>query len=158
MDVLIVDDSRAMRCIVARALKEMGVPGFPYWEAANGKAALAAIADKRPALVISDFNMPEMTGLELLKTMRSDGTAIPFGFVTSESSSQLQEEAVAAGASFLITKPFTAANLNQTIGPLLATLGCDTETVDEGAVPNSLAWQGKFPPPGQIGADRKSVV
>jgi two-component system chemotaxis response regulator CheY len=150
MNVLIVDDSKAMRCIIARALREMGVPGSPYLEAANGKAALHTIAENHPEFVISDLNMPEMSGMELLQELRKDGNTTPFGFVTSEASSQLREEAAAAGAGFVITKPFTPANLSQTLGPLLARLGCRTQSVDSDLTAACLNNGGKFPSPAQI--------
>jgi two-component system chemotaxis response regulator CheY len=150
MNVLIVDDSKAMRCIIARALREMGVPGSPYLEAANGKAALRTIAESDPEFVISDLNMPEMSGMELLQELRKDGNTIPFGFVTSEASAQLREEASAAGATFVVTKPFTAANLSQTLGPLLDKLGCCTRSVDSDMAQASLGNGDKFPTPPQI--------
>lgn len=150
MNVLIVDDSKAMRCIVARSLREMGVPGTPYLEAANGKAALETIAASRPDLVISDLNMPEMSGMELLRHLRGNGDATPFGFVTSEASAQLRQEAADAGASFVVTKPFTAANLSLTIGPLLAQLGCRTKSVDSDAASGCVVSDGAFPKPAQI--------
>jgi len=129
MNVLIVDDSKAMRCIIARALREMGVPS-PYLEAENGRAALETIAASGPDFVISDLNMPEMSGMQLLQTLRESGDATPFGFVTSEASPQLRQEAAEAGASFVVTKPFTAANLSLTLGPLLAAIGCRTERLE----------------------------
>jgi two-component system chemotaxis response regulator CheY len=152
MNVLIVDDSKAMRCIIARALREMGVPGTPYLEAANGKIALQTIASTDPELVISDLNMPEMSGMELLKALRLEGRQTPFGFVTSEASAQLRQEAAEAGATFVVTKPFTAANLSLTLGPLLARMGCQTQNVDSDLAQTSLGTQASFPKPAQVGS------
>jgi two-component system, chemotaxis family, chemotaxis protein CheY len=150
MNVLIVDDSKAMRCIIARALREMGVPGSPYLEAANGQAALNTIASADPDLVISDLNMPEMTGMQLLRILRQDGNATPFGFVTAEASAELRQEAADAGARFVVTKPFTPANLSQALGPVLAALGCETMTVDDALGKASFDTNSAFPKPAQI--------
>jgi two-component system chemotaxis response regulator CheY len=152
MNLLIVDDSKAMRSIIARALREMGVPGSPYLEASNGKAALETIAASAPEMVISDLNMPEMSGMQLLHALRDGGNATPFGLVTSEASAQLREEAAQAGALFVVTKPFTAANLNDTLGPHLAKLGCRTRAVDSDGPNASLNTSAKLPKPAQVGA------
>jgi two-component system chemotaxis response regulator CheY len=151
MNVLIVDDSKAMRFIIARALREMGVPGAPYLEAPNGKVALQTVADAAPELIISDLNMPEMSGMQLLQALRDGGDATAFGFVTSEASAQLRQEAAQAGAQFVVTKPFTAANLSVTLGPVLAGLGCGTREVDSDTAEACLASHASFPTPAQIG-------
>jgi two-component system chemotaxis response regulator CheY len=151
MDILIVDDSKAMRCIIARALREIGIPGSPYLEAANGKAALQVIESSAPALVISDLNMPEMSGMELLQALRQTGNPIPFGFVTSEASMQLRLEAADAGAVFVVTKPFTAANLSQSLGPVFKRMGCQMQNVDVD-VAEALDGGAGFPKPVQVAA------
>jgi two-component system chemotaxis response regulator CheY len=108
--ILIVDDSRAMRSLVKRAV-EQAESGHELAEAANGVEALRAIETRRPDLVLSDWNMPEMNGLELLRALRSAGDATPFGFVTSDSSPHMRELAQNEGAQFLISKPFTSDTL-----------------------------------------------
>ena len=86
MKILVVDDSKAMRMIVRRALRQCEVPGgINVVEADSGVTALEQIAAEHPDLVLSDWNMPEMTGIELLEKLRGDGTTTRFGFVTSES-------------------------------------------------------------------------
>lgn len=157
MNVLIVDDSKAMRCIIARALREMGVPGSPYLEAPNGKVALQTIAESNPELVISDLNMPEMSGMELLQALRTNGTDLAFGFVTSEASAQLRQEAADAGAKFVVTKPFTASNLSVTLGPVLAGLGCSTRTVDSDG-PAATGTGTAFPKALQVGMTLKELL
>jgi two-component system chemotaxis response regulator CheY len=114
MRILIVDDSRAMRMIVARTLKQTGRPA-KVSEASNGLEALGAIRDDAPDLVLSDWNMPEMTGIELLRTLRAEGSDVPFGFVTSETTAEMREQAILAGARFLIAKPFTADDLDEAL-------------------------------------------
>ena len=108
MNVLIVDDSKAMRMIVSRTLRQAGFGDGVLREAADGAEALAAIKDEEPDLVLSDWNMPEMNGIELLRALRADGCGVRFGFITSESTTEMREQAIGAGAEFLIAKPFTA--------------------------------------------------
>lgn len=119
MQVLIVDDSKAMRMIVRRTLRQAGFDEWTSAEASNGREALDSLAAGMPDLILSDWNMPEMNGLELLQTLKSAGHAVKFGFVTSESTPEMNEAAREAGALFLITKPFTAEKFQETLGPLL---------------------------------------
>jgi len=119
MRVLVADDSRVMRQIVIRTLRQAGYD-WEITEAANGAAALDIAQAEDPDLVLSDWNMPEMNGIELLRAMRQHGIDIPLGFVTSEGSAEMREQADAAGALFLIAKPFTAEIFRDTIDPFLA--------------------------------------
>ena len=70
-------------------------------------------------LVLCDWNMPEMNGMELLNVLRGQGDTTPFGFVTSEGSAQMRERAEAAGALFLIAKPFTPETFAEVLEPVL---------------------------------------
>lgn len=117
--VLIADDSRVMRQIVIRTLRQAGYD-WDVREAADGAQALAAIRADEPDVVLSDWNMPEMTGIELLRALRAEGFGTPFGFVTSEGSQEMRDTAEAAGALFLIAKPFTADTFRDAIEPVLA--------------------------------------
>ena len=117
--VLVVDDSRVMRQIVVRTLRQAGYD-WDVREAGNGVEALAAVRADEPDVVLSDWNMPEMGGLDLLRSLRSAGFETPFGFVTSEGSPQMREQAEAAGALFLIAKPFTPDAFRAVIEPVLA--------------------------------------
>lgn len=111
MKVFVVDDSRAMRMIVKRTLSQAeGFGSAEITEAADGSEALGLIRAATPDLVLSDWNMPEMTGIQLLEALRAEGNTVTFGFVTSESTPEMYERAMGAGASFLVTKPFTARN------------------------------------------------
>jgi len=107
MKLLIVDDSKAMRAIVRRHVQAVGIRELEIEEAADGAEALELIRRQRPDLVLSDWNMPTMTGIELLEALRAEGIDVPFGFVTSESQDTFQERAFDAGAQFVIAKPFT---------------------------------------------------
>jgi two-component system chemotaxis response regulator CheY len=119
MKILIVDDSRVMRSIVARTLRQAGFDDHDVVQAGNGVEALDVISEEEPDLVLSDWNMPEMTGIELLRTLRGQGDAIPFGFVTSEGSPEMRQRAEDAGAMFLIAKPFTPEAFAEVLEPVL---------------------------------------
>ncbi|HEX8630731.1 MAG TPA: response regulator [Catenuloplanes sp.] len=119
MKILIADDSRVMRQIVTRTLRQAGYEGHELVEAADGRQAYDAAVSERPDLVLSDWNMPEMTGVEVLRALRADGVQVPFGFVTSESTAEMLQAAEAAGALFLITKPFTAETFRDKLDPIL---------------------------------------
>lgn len=120
MKVLIVDDSKAMRMIVKRTLRQAGFTTHEVQEAENGKLALDLIRTYKPDVVLSDWNMPEMTGIQLLEALATE-PAKPkyFGFVTSEGSEDMRERARVAGALFVITKPFTADTFTQHLGAIL---------------------------------------
>ena len=105
--ILIVDDSKAMRMIVARTLRQAGYGDCQFVEACDGDEALEVIRVECPDLVLSDWNMPKMLGIDLLKAARAAGEKVRFGFVTSEVSDHIKTEARSAGAEFVITKPFT---------------------------------------------------
>ena len=119
MKILIVDDSRVMRQIVVRTLRQAGLDGHDVVEAENGKLGFDAVLEHRPDLVLSDWNMPEMTGIELLDRLRGSGSTVPFGFVTSEGSTEMRERAAASGALFLIAKPFTAEAFQDVLDPVI---------------------------------------
>ena len=107
MKILVVDDSRAMRLIVRRTLRQAGFASLEVCEAENGADALEKFSETSPDLVLSDWNMPEMSGLAFLEALRAKGAQVSFGFVTSEATEQMREKAREAGAQFLIKKPFT---------------------------------------------------
>ena len=114
-----VDDSRVMRQIVCRTLRQAGFTGHDLVEARNGVEGLAAVARTQPDLVLSDWNMPMMDGLGMLTAMRSRGDATPFGFVASKGASEMVRRAEAAGALFFINKPFTVAVFREKLQPVL---------------------------------------
>jgi two-component system chemotaxis response regulator CheY len=118
MQILIVDDSRAMRSIVIRAVRAAGFEQASFREATNGAEALALVREWKPDLVVSDWNMPEMSGIELLRKLREEGNGVRLGFVTSESDPAQRDVAASAGALFLISKPFTPEAVKAALGPL----------------------------------------
>jgi len=107
MQILIVDDSKAMRAMIIRSVKAAGLPELGIAEAANGVEALAAVHQNPPDLVLTDWNMPEMSGIEFVEAVRAEGSAVPIGFVTSEQNPNILERAYKAGALFVLAKPFT---------------------------------------------------
>jgi two-component system chemotaxis response regulator CheY len=117
--ILVVDDSKAMRLIVRRTLRQAGFGDCEVDEAANGVEALAAIEKARPDLVLSDWNMPEMNGYELLTQLRARQNDVRLGFITTESTADMQAKARDAGALFLIAKPFSAESFRAVLAPVL---------------------------------------
>jgi two-component system chemotaxis response regulator CheY len=119
MKIVIADDSRAMRMIVIRTLRQAGLSGHEVLEAENGREALELVAQHGPDLILSDWNMPEMTGIQFLQALRSRGDTTPFCFVTSEGSDEMREQATASGALGLIAKPFTAESFNDVLSTVV---------------------------------------
>jgi two-component system chemotaxis response regulator CheY len=119
MKILVVDDSRVMRQIVIRTLRQAGFGGHEVSEAENGRLAVERVLADPPDLVLSDWNMPEMSGIDALDVLRSSGCTVPFGFVTSEGSEEMRARAARSGAAFLIAKPFTPESFAEALGGLL---------------------------------------
>ncbi|MDP9398643.1 MAG: response regulator [Actinomycetota bacterium] len=119
MKILIADDSKVMRQIVTRTLRQAGFSGHDLVEASDGREAFDLVQSEKPDLVLSDWNMPNMTGIELLQQLRGTGSAVPFGFVTSEGSPEMRDRAEKAGAMFLIAKPFTPEAFQEVLQPVL---------------------------------------
>jgi two-component system, chemotaxis family, chemotaxis protein CheY len=119
MQILVVDDSKAMRNIVMRAVRQAGYE-VTFVEAVNGAEALKVIRASPPTLVMADWNMPEMSGIELLQALRAEGNAVKMGFVTSESDPAMRDQAFQAGALFMLTKPFSPDAMKAVLGPVLA--------------------------------------
>ncbi len=120
MRILIADDSKAMRLIVTRTLRQAGFGDHEVVEAVNGREAFDLVATETPDLVLSDWNMPEMTGIELLDALRRSGSGVPFGFVTSEGSAEMRQLAADSGALFLIAKPFNVDAFHEALAPVLS--------------------------------------
>jgi two-component system chemotaxis response regulator CheY len=117
--ILIADDSKAMRLILRRTLRQAGFTDLNVVEAVNGKEALDMILQSEPDFVLSDWNMPEMTGIELLEELRRRESRVRFGFVTTEGTPAMRALAAAAGALFLIAKPFGPEEFEKALTPVL---------------------------------------
>ncbi|GBD48308.1 two-component system chemotaxis response regulator CheY [Methylopila capsulata] len=115
MPVLIVDDYKTMLRIIRNLLKQIGFEDVD--EAADGSEALGKMRDKRYGLVISDWNMEPMTGIELLREVRADDklNRTPFIMVTAESKTENVIAAKKAGVNNYIVKPFNAQTLKAKI-------------------------------------------
>ena len=120
MKILVVDDYSTVRRIVRNLLDQIGYKEVE--EAGNGVEALEKIKATRFDLVISDWNMEPMTGLDLLKEVRGHATLgkTPFIMVTAESKTENVIAAKQAGASQYIVKPFTAETLKAKIASVIA--------------------------------------
>jgi len=111
MNVLIVDDYKTMLRIIRNLLKQLGFNNVD--EATDGSAALQKLRDKEYGLVISDWNMEPMTGIQLLREVRADSKlkSLPFIMITAESKTENVIAAKEAGVNNYIVKPFNAATL-----------------------------------------------
>lgn len=120
---LVVDDFSTMRRIVRNLLKELGYSNVD--EAEDGAMALSKLKNENFDFVISDWNMPNMDGLELLKTIRGNSAmaSLPVLMVTAEAKKENIIAAAQAGASGYVVKPFTAATLEEKLGKIFEKLG-----------------------------------
>ena len=119
---LVVDDFSTMRRIVRNLLKELGYTNAD--EAEDGAVALAKLKSEKFDFVVSDWNMPNMTGIELLKGIRAEPTlkGLPVLMITAEARKENIIEAAQNGASGYIVKPFTAATLDEKLAKIFKTL------------------------------------
>jgi len=119
MKILVVDDFPTMRRIMKNLLKEINYLNVA--EAEDGAAALAKLKAEKFDFVISDWNMPNMSGLDLLKSVRADGDlkGMPFLMVTAEAEKDNVIVAIQAGVSNYIVKPFTAVTLKEKIDKVI---------------------------------------
>ena len=120
---LVVDDFSTMRRIVRNLLKELGFANVD--EAEDGVAALSKLRSTNFDFVVSDWNMPNMTGLDLLKEIRGDANLkhLPVLMVTAEAKKENIISAAQAGASGYIVKPFTAATLEEKLNKIFQVNG-----------------------------------
>lgn len=120
---LVVDDFSTMRRIVRNLLKELGYNNVE--EAEDGNDALTKLASGDFQFVISDWNMPNLNGLEMLKRIRADAKLknLPVLMVTAEAKKENIVAAAQAGASGYVVKPFTAATLEEKLNKIFEKLG-----------------------------------
>jgi two-component system chemotaxis response regulator CheY len=118
MKILVVDDMVTMRRIVKNILKQLGFPNCD--EAENGQEALQKLRGDTYGFVVSDWNMPIMTGIDMLRAIRRDEKlkTIPVLMVTAEAQQSNLIEAVQAGVSNYIVKPFTAETMQEKLGKI----------------------------------------
>lgn len=120
-NILVVDDSKTIRSIVAKTLRLTKLEIAEIFEAANGKEALDCLADNWVDIVFSDLNMPVMTGMELVNTMSKDGLMkdIPVVVISTDGSSARIEELKQKGVREYLRKPFTPESISETITRVL---------------------------------------
>lgn len=122
MKILVVDDFSTMRRIVRNLLKELGFANVH--EAEDGVDALAKLRGGDFEFIVSDWNMPNMSGIDLLRAVRADPTLkhLPLLMVTAEAKRENIIEAAQAGASGYVVKPFTAATLDEKLQKIFQTM------------------------------------
>ena len=127
--ILIVDDSKPMRSVIKKTFRAAGYGGSGFLEAANGLEALERLRANWIDIVITDYTMPEMNGLELLQAMKQDDLfrGIPVVVITTEGSRKRIDQFMESGASGYIKKPFTPEQVRDMITTIL---GESDETVD----------------------------
>jgi two-component system chemotaxis response regulator CheY len=118
MNVLVVDDSTTMRKIILRSLQAVGVPTVS--EAGDGVEALTHFNQAKFDLVLTDWNMPNKTGIELARDIRGTGSKVPIIMVTTEAEKGRVLEAIQAGVNDYLVKPFTADDLRKKLDRFVA--------------------------------------
>ncbi len=118
MKILVVDDSAVMRKLITRSIRQAGFGEAEIVEAEDGLVALDVARTELPDVIIADWNMPNMTGIEMLGALRAEGDMVRVGFVTSESTGEIRAMADEAGASFFLTKPIQDGQLQAALGVL----------------------------------------
>jgi len=120
-NVLIVDDSLAMRSVIKKTIKIAGFKIGELLEASDGRKALEVMENAWVDVVLTDINMPNMNGFELIETMQQDAVLkqIPIVMVTTEGSEKAVERAMTAGARGFIQKPFSPEEIVKTLNQIL---------------------------------------
>lgn len=139
--ILVVDDASFIRDMMKKHLRER-IPGVEVVEAADGHRALAAMKNQTVDLILSDWEMPNMSGEELLQTLRAqpEGAKTPFVMVTSRGDRGHVVKAVEAGANDYLVKPFTPEELLRKVNKQLARIG-KVPVAEPHAAAQSLAAQ-----------------
>jgi len=121
--VLVVDDSAMMRNVVLRLLKQAKIEFESVLEAGDGNEALKILRSNDVSLIMCDINMPNMSGIELLKAIKEEKLAVgvPIVMVTTETSEPQVRQAILYGARGYLKKPFTVDHIMNSVWPLLAT-------------------------------------
>ena len=118
MNVLVIDDSSVMRKMITRALRQCDLDATVAAEAGNGIEGLDALGSQAFDLVLCDWNMPEMDGLQFIKEARKSSQT-PIVMLTTESSRERVMEAMEAGADGYVPKPFTPEKLTEKLSLIL---------------------------------------
>jgi two-component system chemotaxis response regulator CheY len=121
LDVLIVDDSAAIRKILHRVLVQAEIPLGKVFEASDGMEALEKLKVEKVGLILSDINMPNMDGIEFLTRLKADDVfkAVPIVMVTTEGSQAKVMQALQLGAVGYVRKPFTAEQIKEKLAGII---------------------------------------
>jgi two-component system chemotaxis response regulator CheY len=133
-NVLIVDDSTPMRAIIKKVISASGFDMGRFFEAADGREALKVLEQEWLDLVLTDYNMPDMNGLELLEEMKKDDAlkSIPVIMITTEGSEKRIEKFMEKGALDYIKKPFTPEEIKQKLKRVMGETQDGEQGLDNG--------------------------
>jgi two-component system chemotaxis response regulator CheY len=133
-NILIVDDSTPMRSVIKKIVKASGFSVGQFFEAANGREALNILNQEWLDLVLTDYNMPDMNGLELVEEMNKDDNlkSIPTVMITTEGSRERVEEFMAKGITDYIKKPFTPEQIKQKLKHIMGETEDEEQRYDNG--------------------------
>jgi len=120
-NILVVDDSLPMRAVIKKVVKASGFDVGSLYEAANGREALGVLKDSWIDLILTDYNMPDMDGLELLEAIKKDEILkeIPVVMITTEGSQQRIQTFMDKGAAAYVKKPFTPDEIKSKLSQIM---------------------------------------
>ncbi|NVK36626.1 MAG: response regulator [Gammaproteobacteria bacterium] len=144
MKCLIVDDSLAMQCIIKRSLAKAGYNDNDFRMAIDGVQALEVIDSWMPEVVITDWHMPKMTGIELIQEIQSRKMDVKIGMLTTETDSRLIKQAQEAGALFVLHKPFEDRELKHALTTLFKDVPIDNAANFKKQKAKTKASEGKL--------------
>jgi len=133
-NILIVDDSTPMRAVIKKIVKASGFNVGQFFEAINGLEAMEVLNNEWIDLVLTDYNMPDMNGLELVEEMNKndDLKSIPTVMITTEGSRERVEEFMAKGVIDYIKKPFTPEQIKQKLKHIMGETEDEEQRYDNG--------------------------
>jgi two-component system chemotaxis response regulator CheY len=133
-NILIVDDSTPMRAVIKKIVKASGFNVGQFFEAINGLEAMEVLNNEWIDLVLTDYNMPDMNGLELVEEMNKDDhlKSIPAVMITTEGSRERVEEFMAKGVIDYIKKPFTPEQIKQKLKHIMGETEDEEQRYDNG--------------------------
>lgn len=137
-NILVVDDSSSIRAIVKKIIRVSGFNVGELWDASDGLVALSILEKQQVDLVLTDINMPNMNGMELIARMSKNDrmSTIPVVVVSTEGSDKKMHEAISMGAMGYVKKPFMPEDIKQTLNDILgvadgqAELDGDDDAID----------------------------
>jgi len=132
VNILVVDDSLPMRSVIMKTIKASGFGAANFFQASDGAKALEELRNEWMDLVITDYNMPEMNGGELITEMKKDDdlSSIPVIVVTTEGSKEKVEEFAEMGADAYVKKPFTPETIKEKLTQLLGEMH-DEDSIED---------------------------